>query len=70
VTAIALRVQQDFEKWFWRAWLIVAFVAFAFVVGKRFAEPGLGQVPLKPCKTCAGCACPKTLGQTRCLCPE
>lgn len=72
--AIKLRCRHcSFEGIFWKAWLLIALVAFSFTVGRSIMThraTNLGQVPLKPCKACIGCACPKVLGGPRCACPE
>lgn len=70
MTALALKLRRNFEGWFWALWMTIAFLAFAFIAGRAIRGTNLGEVPLKPCKTCMGCACPKLLGGPRCACPE
>lgn len=67
--------RRSFEGWFWLLWIPIAFVIFSFAVVRSISVRAVRtvaptQVPLKPCKACMGCACPKILGGPRCACPE
>jgi hypothetical protein len=72
VLALKLRRQRNYEGWLWVIFMALAFAMFSMTVGGSLAHRAatLGQVPLKPCKSCLGCACPKLLGGPRCACPQ
>jgi hypothetical protein len=53
------------------AFILAAFlVAAAFGLGLMSRSITLGEVPVKPCASCATCPCPPLLGGPRCGCPR
>lgn len=51
-------------------WLVLAAAILAASTGVYVKSAGSAGVPIIPCKTCAKCECPKTLGALKCLCPR
>jgi hypothetical protein len=70
VSTIAIRQSNDFLKFIAASVVALLFVALLMRSAARTAPIGVNDVPLKPCSTCAKCACPKILGSVSCGCPR
>ncbi len=71
MTTLALKAPR-IEPWRFMI-LAISILLFCLAVGlatRTALHANPSQVPLKPCLSCPNCACPKTLGSVKCLCPQ
>lgn len=70
MSTIAIRQSHDIGKFIVAGLIALLFVALLMMSAARTTRIGVNDVPLKPCSTCAACACPKILGSISCGCPR